>query len=674
MANTAPVISSWTVASPLRAMQWSQLLPSQIGYSDADSNPAVTYEFWDGGGAASSAYFYKPARAHHAANTTITVSAANLNAGNVWIQGGTAAGSEQFFVRAFDGLDWSNWAQVTVTTLANAAPVVNVTNGSVNVNGWLPASALVSYSDADSHPAVTYEFWDSGTGASSGYIYTPGNAHHAANTSVVVAGADLANVWFRGGSATGTEAMHVRAFDGLVWSNWQQFNLGTVANTAPTVTVANHALFTNEWAQLRPWMTVSDPNAFDTITQYQFFDNSLVPGSSYLASNSSAHHTDGTAITIAPADLDSVFVRAGTAAGNQTIQVRAFDGTDWGDWDTFTLNIQANALPAVTHATLNLPITFAHQVSTTLGYSDANSHAAVAYEFYDGATAANSAYFFSPGTARHAAGVTFGVSAAELSTLSIRAGSVGGTDQMFVRAFDGIDWGNWLTFNVNSINNPPIASIDNQTIFIDQWRQLSTVLGYADPAGTPAVRYEFWDTGTVATSSYLYSSRSEHHPAGAGNSFILEAAELNSVWLRGGSVAATESMQVRAFDGENWSAWDSFTVTTVQNAGPQATVSNFSIARDSWIRMNTQLIYVDSEGHSAVSFEIYDGGVGATSGYFYSSSNEHHAADTSIIIPASEFASMWVRGGSVTGSETMYVRAFDGLNWGPWDQFTLTTV
>jgi hypothetical protein len=32
-----------------------------------------------------------------------------------------------------------------------------------------------------------------------------------------------------------------------------------------------------------------------------------------------------------------------------------------------------------------------------------------------------------------------------------------------------------------------------------------------------------------------------------------------------------------------------------------------------------------------------------------------------------------VRGGLTAGSEQMWVRAFDGPDWSPWDPFTLTT-
>ena len=65
------------------------------------------YQFWDGNSAANSAYFWTPANSHWAAGTAIDVAASDL--ANVWVQGGTAGGSDTMYLRAFDGTAWGNW-------------------------------------------------------------------------------------------------------------------------------------------------------------------------------------------------------------------------------------------------------------------------------------------------------------------------------------------------------------------------------------------------------------------------------------------------------------------------------------------------------------------------------------------------------------------------------------
>ena len=147
---------------------------------------------------------------------------------NVWVRGGASAGSETMWVRAFDGTDWSAWDTFTLTTIPNTPPVATINDHSLHVNEWTQVQSWLSYSDADGNAATKYQFWDSGTAENSGYFWTPGNAHHAANTNIEVAASDLANVWVRGGTGAGSETMWVRAFDGNDWSDWDTFALTTI--------------------------------------------------------------------------------------------------------------------------------------------------------------------------------------------------------------------------------------------------------------------------------------------------------------------------------------------------------------------------------------------------------------------------------------------------------------
>jgi hypothetical protein len=297
------------------------------------------------------------------------------------------------YVRAFDGLDWSNWVSASLTTANNVAPNIMGGSVSINVNGWRPTS--FRYSDSNDHAAVRYEFRDLGTDANSAYFWTPANAHHAAGTTFSVAASEIANVWIRGGAvAGGTEFMEVRAFDGLAWSAWASMWVSTVANRAPTVSAGNHTIFNNQWAQVSSWITADDLDSFDAITRYEFWDQGTASGSGYFYSNSNAHHAagSGASFIVEAADLGSVWVRGGSAAGSETLQVRAFDGTTWGNWTSFTLTTQMNALPAV--SVPNMAVGIGGSVSINYTYADANGHAPTQFELWDGGTAASSAYFY----------------------------------------------------------------------------------------------------------------------------------------------------------------------------------------------------------------------------------------------------------------------------------------
>src|SRR3954454_3648228 len=107
---------------------------------------------------------------------------------------------------------------------------------------------------------------------------------------------------------------------------------------------------------------------------------------------------------------------------------------------------------------------------------------------------------------------------------------------------------------------------------------------------------------------------------------------------------------------------------------PIATISDRSLRIDEWGQVNNWLAYSDADGDAATRYQFWDSGAGATSGYFWSPTNVHYAANTTIEVTAAQLANIWVRGGAASGSETLWVRAFDGHDWGAWDTFTLTTL
>jgi hypothetical protein len=93
-----------------------------ISYSDSNGDAATKYQFWDSGTGADSASFWTP-NGYVAPNTTLEVSAANL--ASVWVQGGSANGTDSMWVRAFDGHAWGNWDIFTLTT-HNTPPVATI--------------------------------------------------------------------------------------------------------------------------------------------------------------------------------------------------------------------------------------------------------------------------------------------------------------------------------------------------------------------------------------------------------------------------------------------------------------------------------------------------------------------------------------------------------------------
>ena len=109
--------------------------------------------------------------------------------------------------------------------------MATINDHNLHANEWSRVASWISYSDADGNAATQYQFWDSGTGATSGYFWTPDNEHWGANTVITVDAADLTDTWVRGGTATGAETLWVRAFDGSDWGSWDRSPFTTIPNT-----------------------------------------------------------------------------------------------------------------------------------------------------------------------------------------------------------------------------------------------------------------------------------------------------------------------------------------------------------------------------------------------------------------------------------------------------------
>ncbi len=115
------------------ANEWVPL-QSILSTSDANDDNIVQYQFYDSGSATDTGYFWTADVGRRAADTYITIAAADL--GTTWVRGGQAVGSEIMWVRAFDGFGWGEWDAFTLTS-QNIAPVVSVGDQTAHTNEWI---------------------------------------------------------------------------------------------------------------------------------------------------------------------------------------------------------------------------------------------------------------------------------------------------------------------------------------------------------------------------------------------------------------------------------------------------------------------------------------------------------------------------------------------------------
>ena len=138
-------------------------------------------------------------------NQAIDVTAAQL--AQTTFQSGS--GSDDLWVRAFDGIDWSAWKEFHVNAPVNQTPVVTAPDFAASHNQNIAASALFSVSDADGDTITNYQFWDSTDDRASGHWVVNGMAQ-GTNQAIDVTAAQLAQTTFQSGS--GSDDLWVRAY------------------------------------------------------------------------------------------------------------------------------------------------------------------------------------------------------------------------------------------------------------------------------------------------------------------------------------------------------------------------------------------------------------------------------------------------------------------------------
>ena len=118
----------------------------------------------------------------------------------------------------------------------------------------------------------------------------------------------------------------VRAFSGSQWGAWVAFTAG------PTTAVAvapNAAITSGQSKAVSSLFTASDADG-DAITTYAFWDSSTNGHFSVNGATQAAN----TEIDVTVAQLAQTIYVAGNVIDQ--LYVRAFSGTQWGNWQAFT--------------------------------------------------------------------------------------------------------------------------------------------------------------------------------------------------------------------------------------------------------------------------------------------------------------------------------------------------
>ena len=574
-------------------------------------------------------------------------------------------------MRANDGEAWSEWKSWTIHSwphLTNAAPVVTAANAELLINDAADASSLFAVSDADGDAITRYEFWDDVAG---GGYFTINGVQQGAAQAIPVSAADLANLQYVAGSAPGLEQVWVRASDGMGWGAWRAWTMSSalhIPNAAPVVSAANATLLLGSAASAASLFSVADADN-DPILRYEFWDSSAGGGRFAIDGVEAGVNV---AIPVLAADLaDTQFIASGAIASD-LVWVRASDGQSWSDWKSWTVNSWphlTNAAPVAqaTDATILTGETVA--AAGLYSVSDADGDAVAKVEFWD--DVAGGGYFRVNGVQQGAA-QAIPVSAADLANAEYVGGASGGTERVWVRANDGLEWGAWKAWNITTAlhipNAAPVVTASNSTVLLNDAVAAASLFAATDADNDLITQYEFWDS-TAGNGHFTVNGVQ----AGVNVSIPVSAADLANTEFAGAGAIGSDLVWVRVNDGMVWSDWKSWTMASaphLTNAAPVVSAANNGLLRGETVSAASLFGVTDGDGDAITQYEFWDD---VNGGGQWRVDGVQQAAAQTIAVAAADLADTAYVGGANAGTEQVWARAFDGMAWSAWKNWLMST-
>ncbi|WP_271614781.1 M10 family metallopeptidase [Bradyrhizobium sp. CCBAU 51627] len=454
----------------------------------------------------------------------------------------------------------------------------------------------------------------------------------------------------RAGSPDGTDTVtNVENF---------QFADGVVASTAilgPLVTAPDFTATHNQNIAASTLFTASDPNGY-TITEYHFWDSTADPSSGHFVVGGVAQGTNQS-IDVLASQLASTTFQSGS--GSDDLWVQAFDGTYWSAWKEFHVNAPVDQAPVVSASDYTATHNQNIAASSLFTVSDAEGDPITAYHFWDSTSDPSSGHFVVGGVAQ-GTNQNINVSAAQLSSTTFQSGS--GSDDLWVQAFDGTVWGAWKEFHVNApVDQAPVVSASDYTATHNQNIAASSLFTVSDAEGDPVTAYHFWDSTSDPSSGHFVVGGVAQ---GANQNIDVSAAQLSSTTFQ--SASGSDDLWVQAFDGTSWGAWKEFHVNAPVDQAPVVSASDYTATHYQNIAASSLFTVSDAEGDPITAYHFWDSTSDPSSGHFVVG-GVAQGMNQNINVSAAQLSSTTFQSGS--GSDDLWVQAFDGTVWGAWKEF-----
>jgi hypothetical protein len=650
------VVATLSVQGDPNAIHGQQIaLSSLVTIGDPNNYGFQKLELWQSLGGPAGDYFSVNG-AIQAAGTEIDLASGNI--ANTAFVIGNNNGTDRLWARILQNNGTlTDWQQFTIGRMPPGLNVYNFT--ATSRNQAIPLSSLEYVWDPNALSYQKLELWES-AGDVAGDQFVVNGAPQGIGQEIDLSPSDISHTTFNVGALGGTDRLWMRLLqnDGTL-SSWQQLTVTSPLDNPPVITAADRSVGRNQNIAANTLFSVSDADN-DPITAYQFWDSTADPTSGHWVVGGLAQPAQQ-AINVTPAQLSSATFQ--TISGSDHVWVRANDGITWGNWTGFYINAPVDNAPVVSATNYNASHGQNIAATSLFSVSDADNDPITAYQLWD--SVGGTGHWIVGGTAQPA-GQAIDVTPAQLAGATFQSGS--GSDHLWVRANDGIEWGAWQDFFVNApVDNLPVVSATNYNASHGQNIAASSLFSVSDADSDAITAYQFWDSTADAASGHWVVGNVAQS---AGQAIDVTPAQLAGATFQSGS--GFDHLWVRANDGIEWGVWQDFFVNAPVDQAPVVSGSDTGLTFSTGATVSSLFQVTDAENDTIKTYQLWDSTNPGSSGHFLLSgavqpTGQGILVDASLLGQASFVAS------STAATDRIWERAFDGMLWSGWTAINVTS-
>ena len=330
-----------------------------------------------------------------------------------------------------------------------------------------------------------------------------------------------------------------------------------------------------------------------------------------------------------------------------------------------------NSLPVVTPISSALTLSAFHTVaaSTLFTASDADGDTITQYDFWDSGSGGGHWLLNRAALGTNQDNI---LSATQLSQIGYQSGT--GTDTLWVRASDGIQFGNWsqsFTVSAPAVRLPTLNVTSDGNALRGQTLALSILLTISDPDQVGFQKLELWDSsGTVGGGQFVVNGIAQT----GGHEIDVAPADVAKTIFDVGTLGGTDTLWAQLLqDNGQVTGWQMFTVTAPAARLPALNVISTSNATRGGTLPLSTLVTVSDPDHVGFSqLELWDSNGTAAAGQFVVNGTPQTGGHEIDVSP-SNVANTVFDVGTLGGTDTLWAQLLEnnGQTTG-WQPFTVT--